>query len=129
MPDQEPTDTFRPARFPPSAAAAGASARFDLREPEDDGRALGAPEAEVQEFLSRPPPVAVPTDGEAEISEWTDGPCLSPSFAHLGDFHERISVIPAPPPSTATPRKQPARCRARLSAASRDARQVCALSP
>ena len=82
--------TFRPTKFPPSAAAAAASARFDLRDVEEEKSvAVGGAEAEVREVLSRTP-AQNPLSNSAEYT-WTGASGLSP-FAQLGDFHDRTTV-------------------------------------
>ena len=92
-PASTPTDsgsTFRPTKFPPSAAAAAASARFELGEADEEECVVvcGA-EAEVREVLSRTP-AQNPPSTSAEHA-WTGTSGLSP-FAQLGDFHGRATV-------------------------------------
>ena len=93
-----PTDsrsTFRPTKFPPSAAAAAASARFELGEADEEECVVvcGA-EAEVREVLSRTPAQKAPSTSAEHA--WTGTPGLSP-FAQLGDFHGRPTVTLANP--------------------------------
>ena len=93
-PASMPTDsgsTFRPTKFPPSAAAAAASARFELGEADEtECMVVCGAEAEVREVLSRTP-VQVSLSASAEYA-WIGTSGLSP-FAQLGDIYGRATVI------------------------------------
>lgn len=83
--------TFRPTKFPPSAAAAAASARFELGEADEkECMVVCGAEAEVREVLSRTP-AQVSLSASAEYA-WIGTSGLSP-FAQLGDIHGRATVI------------------------------------
>ena len=89
-----PTDsgsTFRPTKFPPSAAAAAASARFELGEADEkECMVVCGAEAEVREVLSRTP-AQVSLSASAEYA-WIGTSGFSP-FAQLGDIYGRATVI------------------------------------
>ena len=89
-----PTDsgsTFRPTKFPPSAAAAAASARFELGEADEkECMVVCGAEAEVREVLSRAP-AQVSLSASAEYA-WIGTSGLSP-FAQLGDIYGRATVM------------------------------------
>ena len=93
-PASMPTDsgsTFRPTKFPPSAAAAAASARFELGEADEtECMVVCGAEAEVREVLSRAP-AQVSSSASAEYA-WIGTSGLSP-FAQLGDIYGRATVI------------------------------------
>ena len=93
-PASMPTDsgsTFRPTKFPPSAAAAAASARFELGEADEkECMVVCGAEAEVREVLSRTP-AQVSLSASAEYA-WIGTSGLSP-FAQLGDIYGRATVI------------------------------------
>ena len=79
---------FRPTKFPPSAAAAASAVRSDLRALVEDGPSVDDADPEVDNLLSRPPPVQV---SEAGSSEWAEVDDFS-AFAHLADFIYPLSV-------------------------------------